>query len=148
MRRVAPFRSVWLATVLATTLIAAISCGGDDGGSSKGTPATPSEVKVTDKQDGQDVRLAKGGNLIVTLDSNRTTGFAWKVADAAAPVLVGQGDSTYNAPSGPPGTGGTEIYTFTAASAGTATLRLTYQRSFEPPSTPPGRTFTLKVTVN
>jgi inhibitor of cysteine peptidase len=128
-------------------VVATVACGGDDGGSSKGTPAAPSEVKVTDKQDGQDVRVAKGGKLIVTLDSNRTTGFAWKVADAAAPPLAAQVDQRYDAQSGPPGTGGTEVYTFTAASAGNAILRLTYQRSFEPATTPPGRTFTLKVTV-
>src|SRR5207247_1182785 len=116
---------------------------GDDGGGAKGTPAAPGEVNVTDKQDGQDVRLAKGGKLIVTLDSNQTTGFAWKVAEGATPALAAQYNQRYDAPSGPPGTGGTQVYTFTAASAGSATLRLTYQRSFDPPSTPPGRTFTL-----
>src|SRR5437764_14232149 len=118
MARLALIRNVLLAGVLALGLAASVACGGDDGGGgAKGTPAAPGEVKVTDKQDGQDVRLAKGGKLIVSLDSNHTTGFAWKVADGAAPALAAQFEQRYDAPqTGLAGSGGTEVYTFTAAS--------------------------------
>ena len=112
------------------------------------TPAA-AEVKATEKESGQEVRLARGGKLLVTLESNRTTGFAWKLADGATPVLAAGYEQRYDAPqTGLIGAGGTEVFTFTAASPGTATLRLTYERSFDPPGTPPARTYTLKVRVD
>jgi inhibitor of cysteine peptidase len=115
------------------------------GGSSKETAAT--EVRVTEKEDGQEVRLAKGGSLVVSLASNHTTGYAWTVKEGATPVLSAQFDQRYDAPNtGLIGSGGTEVFSFKAAAAGKQTLKLTYERSFEPLA-PPARTFTLNVRV-
>ena len=137
-------RSLFLALVLGFGLLSLVitGCGGD-------AKAKSADISISDANDGGDVTVPLGRKLIVTLDSNHTTGFAWSIKQDGAPVLASAGPSEYmDLPAGsPPGRGSVEKFTFNAQSAGTQTVLLTYARSSEP-SIPAGRTFTVKVTVS
>jgi inhibitor of cysteine peptidase len=80
---------------------------------------------------GKTLQLAPGAVVQITLDSNVTTGYSWKLAklDTAA---VEQTKQEYIAPKTERvGAGGQEVWTFTARSAGRTPLRLEYIRPWE-----------------
>ena len=107
------------------------------------------EVKLDSSNDGGQKELARGQTLVVTLDSNRTTGYGWAVADVDAAVLRQVGDSVFQSSNSNPnvvGAGGTETFRFEAASAGTTTLKLVYRRSWET-GVAPIKTFTVQLVV-
>ena len=81
---------------------------------------------------GRQVELAVGEKLLVTLESNPTTGFSWFVDEINERVLVQQGETEYEG-SGPPipGSGGTETFIFEAVGTGETTLVLIYHRPWE-----------------
>jgi inhibitor of cysteine peptidase len=128
-----------------TLPLLAVSCGDDD----ESTPSFPNEVQLTETDADSTVRLAQGGQLIVALASNPTTGFSWSVGEASDATLVLQGEPQY-APAGSTtpvvGAGGTEIFTFRAEGSGSAKLVLVYRRPFEP-SAAPERTFSVTVEI-
>ena len=134
--------------VLATFLIALGSlaaCAGDD----DETSAYPRQVQITDADDGSTVKLADGGELIVALPSNLTTGFSWSVSEATAPGLELQGEPRYVPPgstSPVAGAAGTQVFTFEATAPGSAGLVLEYKRPFEP-GVAPEETFSVTVEV-
>ena len=105
--------------------------------------ATVSPGDVTTRE----VRV--GEDLIITLDSNPTTGFRWQITQAPdEKVLKLQGTgSTFVPPAQPrPGAGGQERWTFQGVAAGKTTVPLGYARSFEP-NNPPVQRVTYEVTV-
>lgn len=107
------------------------------------------EIKLNAANDGSQVQATRGQTLVVTLDSNPTTGYKWAVADVDKKVLTQVGDSVYEASNANPkivGAGGTETFRFQAADAGTTTLALFYRRSWET-GVAPIKVFTVKVTV-
>lgn len=153
--------------MLVTALVPAAAACGDDGDNGAATPAAratapatavvptatvsayPKEVQLTDADAGKSVKLANGGKLIVALVSNPSTGFRWAVADPSPVQLRLEGEPEYVPPGSTTpvvGAAGTEVFTFTAVSAGTATLTLNYARSFEP-SVAPEKTFTITVDI-
>jgi inhibitor of cysteine peptidase len=146
---------------LASGLTAA--CGGDDedqAASPTAAPALtatvsptqaalPDEVQLTDADDGAKVGLANGGTLIVALPSNPSTGFSWSVGEQSSPRLELQGEPQYVPPGSTTpvvGAAGTQVFTFKAIAAGTATLTLEYRRPFEPGVAPQDE-FTVTVEV-
>ena len=109
----------------------------------------PSEVQLTDDENGSTVQLAPGGELIVSLASNPTTGFSWTVGEDSDAALVLQGEPRYVPPASTTpivGAGGTEVFSFKAETEGTARLILEYRRPFAPDS-PPDRTFSVTVEI-
>jgi len=107
------------------------------------------EVKLDTSNDGGQKELARGQTLIVTLDSNPTTGYSWAVADVDKNVLHQIGDSVYQSSNTNPnvvGAGGKETFHFEAANAGTTTLKMIYRRPWET-GVAPIKTFTVQVTV-
>jgi inhibitor of cysteine peptidase len=108
------------------------------------------EVALGIAEDGKQVELRQGQVLVVTLDSNATTGYSWSVAANDGTVLAAAGDPVYRGPEdqNPPvvGAGGTETFRFTAAAAGSTTLRLEYRRPWEKDQ-PADQTYTLQVVV-
>ena len=106
--------------------------------------ACSSEVAVSASYDGKEVKVPIDGSLIVTLESNPTTGFKWQyeeevkdtlhiltgIPDETVLALVGQ---EFVAPEAgaPPGTGGEEVWTFKAIGKGTTELSLEYSQPWE-----------------
>lgn len=108
-------------------------------------------VSIQRGDNGKAVTLTTGQTLVVTLDSNPSTGYAWQVKAVDSAILQQQGEPEYTPGEHPPGSvggGGTLTFRFRALAAGQTTLTLVYVRSFEPEVQPtPENTFTVPVTV-
>ena len=81
--------------------------------------------QVGEAQNGSTITLPVGGELIVALKGNRTTGYAWEVG--ARPGNLSLSDKGYQqdaAPAGMVGVGGTETFKFRANRVGSGPLRL------------------------
>jgi inhibitor of cysteine peptidase len=121
--------------------------------------ACSSEVAVSASYDGKEVKVPVDGSLIVTLESNPTTGFKWQyeeevkdtlhiltgIPDETVLALVGQ---KFVAPEAgaPPGTGGEEVWTFRAMGKGTTELSMEYSQPWEG-GMKAARTFNLTIVV-
>ncbi len=123
--------------------------------------ACSSEVSVDASYDGKEVSVPVDGSLIVTLESNPTTGFLWQYEEEVEDtlhILTGIPDETVLALVGkefvapeaevPPliGAGGEEVWTFKAVGEGTTELSLEYSQPWEG-GTKAAKTFTLTVVV-
>jgi len=126
----------------------AMACG--DGGNTGAAGSEQAEkVALTDGDDGKAVELKVGQVLEITLEANPTTGFGWQVLEVEGAVVEQQGEKAYKqreTDGRRVGVGGWETFTFKAAKAGTADLRLVYRRSWEK-DVEPAKTFAVKVTV-
>jgi inhibitor of cysteine peptidase len=113
-------------------------------------PVEPEEVNVDENDDGSQVELEQGQILVVTLESNPTTGYGWEVAEIQESILEQMGEAEFKpSQTGEPpmtGAGGWEIFRFKAISAGQMTLQLVYRRSWEE-GVEPINTFSLQVVV-
>jgi predicted secreted protein len=106
----------------------------DDAGDSgdNGAPPAPRQLQFSDADSGKTASADVGSTIVVALTSNASTGFAWRVHEALPPQLEQVGDVQYVPPGSTQpvaGAAGTEVFTFRAASAGTAELALDYARS-------------------
>ncbi len=114
-------------------------------------PVEPEEVNVDENDDGSQVELEQGQILVVTLESNPTTGYRWEVAEIQESILEQMGEAEFKpSQTGEPplvGAGGWEIFRFEAISAGQMTLRLVYHRPWEE-GVEPLKTFSIQVVVN
>ncbi len=112
---------------------------------------TPNEEINVDEDDADgQVELEQGQILVVTLESNPTTGYRWEVVETQESILEQMGEAEFK-PSetgGPPmvGAGGWEIFRFKAISVGQMTLQLVYHRPWEE-GVEPLKTFSLQVVV-
>lgn len=148
-----------LIVISSLTLSAALgaACGDDDNDDNDGigdngeptvtsTPA-PSEVQLTEPDDGTTVVLAADGTLIVALASNPSTGFAWAIVSPEPEFLELDGEPKF-VPAGSTspvvGAGGTQVFTLKATGTGTSTLIMEYNRTTTPPEEPED-TFTVTV---
>jgi len=108
------------------------------------------EVEVDDADDGGQVELVLGQTLVVTLESNPTTGYRWEQVAGAESILKQIGSAEFKpADTGEPplvGAGGWEIFRFRAVHTGQMSLQLVYHRPWEE-GIEPLQTFTLQVTV-
>lgn len=94
------------------------------------------------------VAVLAGNKLTITLPSNPTTGYGWKLANQLTPAILKFTGSKYNAPSntGVVGQGGAEAWTFQAVGRGKQSITMEYARPWER-NTPPAKTQVFKVTV-
>jgi len=113
-------------------------------------PVEPEEVNVDENDDGSQVDLEQGQILVVTLESNPTTGYRWEVAEIQESILEQMGEAEFkpSQTSEPPvsGAGGWEIFRFKAISVGQMTLQLVYHVPWEE-GVEPINTFSLQVVV-
>jgi inhibitor of cysteine peptidase len=115
-------RSVASGSLLLLTAFASASCSGDAG--------VARSVELTAKDSGSTAQLQTSDELVITLDSNVTTGFAWKLATEPDPKVLELVSSDYVAPETTlVGAGGQEVWTFRATGDGTTELTLSYERS-------------------
>ncbi|MCK4341155.1 MAG: protease inhibitor I42 family protein [Phycisphaerae bacterium] len=105
------------------------------------------DIQLDEDDHGTAVLTPVGTKITVTLPSNVTTGYAWELIDPDTSILENTGQD-YVAPLfGATGTGGNEVWEFTARAAGSATIRLEYRRSWEDDSIDPADTFQANVQV-
>jgi inhibitor of cysteine peptidase len=133
----------FVSLVLAFSLGLVIACGGDS--------AEPSQehLHLTEPDNGKTFDIEKGGEVMVVLMSNPSTGFSWSVVEPAPEQLQMAGDPVYLPPvSASPvvGAPGQQQFTFKASKAGTAQLKLAYSRAFEP-GVPAAQTFSVTIIV-
>jgi len=106
-------------------------------------------VQVNEDDDGGQIELELGKLLVVTLESNPSTGYQWELLESNESILkqFGQAEFKPSEISDPPvvGAGGWEIFRFKAVSAGQMTLELVYHRSWE--DTEPLKSFSIQVVV-
>ena len=105
----------------------------------------PSLLQLTEQQNDQALEVAVGGKIIIALGCNRATGHGWSIAGVLPRELRADGDPRYNAPPpSRPTAWGEEVFTFVAATPGSARLRMAYGASDAPR---PSRTFAVIINV-
>ena len=121
--------------------IAFTACGSGSGSGSDG----PETVELVEQDAGSTVAVHPGDELVITLGSNITTGFAWTLTTEPAAEVLDLVDSEYLAPETElVGAGGEEVWTFVATGEGTTDLALDYERASGEAS---GQTFAVTVEV-
>jgi inhibitor of cysteine peptidase len=112
--------------------------------------AMSEEVPLAAKDGGGQVEVNVGQVLVLTLESNPTTGYSWQVVEAGDSVLRQTGEPEFKAASelDPPllGAGGVEVFRFEAVGAGETRLELVYHRPWEE-GVEPLETFSVQVVV-
>jgi predicted secreted protein len=103
----------------------------------------PASTAPTVYHQGDKVSVANGTEFVVSLQSTPSTGYSWTPADNDDVAFV---SSRQIAGGSQPGAAGTQELTFRATHQGMTTLKLAYDRSFEPDA-PPAKTAQLAVTV-
>jgi inhibitor of cysteine peptidase len=119
---------------LACVLILAAAC------SSK-----PARLTVADNNGQLEVKV--GDKIIIELEGNPSTGYAWEAKDLDASMFQQIGDPVFKS-SNPElvGSGGTITLTFKVLKTGTGTLNLVYHRPWET-GVEPINTYTTTITV-
>jgi inhibitor of cysteine peptidase len=108
------------------------------------------EVALGAKDSGGQVEVDVAQILVLTLESNPTTGFRWEVVEAKDSILRQSDEVEFEMVSEqdppPPGTGGVEVFRFEAVEAGETQLKLVYHRPWEK-GVEPLETFSIQVVV-
>jgi inhibitor of cysteine peptidase len=102
--------------------------------------------EVDDGASGSEIELSAGDQLVVTLDSNPSTGYVWEIQAVDAAVLQPVGEWEYSSTSDLMGAGGKETRRFIALTPGKTSLQMEYHRPWERDASP-ARTFEVAVTV-
>lgn len=96
---------------------------------------SPRQVVVDASQTGTEVTIAPGDSLVVTLDSNVTTGFQWQLSSGMNEAVLALGSHEYQDPDksddGILGAGGREVWTFNAVGKGETQVDLEYRQAWE-----------------
>ena len=111
------------------------------------TSVASGNVLVDASYSGKQVELSVGQSLVVTLESNATTGYSWALVQNSDDSVLSKTGNEYVAPQTTlVGAGGKEEWTFQALKEGTSTISMEYRRPWET-GTPPATTFSLTVVV-
>ncbi len=136
------FHRLALVTI-ASIFLTASSCNND-------TPTVPTlsgEVEIDGSANGQQVLMINGQILIVSLDSNPSTGFTWEVSEVDGAVLQQLGIPRFEAGSSLlVGAEGVQVFEFRALRSAQTELKMVYLRPFEEDAEP-ANTFSVNVNV-
>jgi predicted secreted protein len=98
-------------------------------------PAASEKSDLDNAPDGTSITMKRGGELMVKLDTNLTTGYQWTMGPAATgPVLSPIGSPIYVNKGNEPrfvGAGGINVFRFKAEQAGQVTMQFDHKRSWE-----------------
>jgi len=112
-------------------------------------PAPLAPIRLDERNQNDTVTMAPGQVLLITLESNGTTGYQWQQLTVDETILK-LASSEYVVPEtgDPPrvGAGGHEIFRYAAEGTGETSLELGYRRPWETDEAP-ARLFSLSVTV-
>ena len=131
--------------VLILALAASVAAGCGDSANAAGGP-----LKLGEQDNGKSFTVMAGDTIQVVLPGNPTTGYSWTAAlsDGDAALLEQVGEPAYQqdpAEGEIVGAGGTFTFTFKAANAGEATIKLVYERGWE--DVDPLQTFEARIAV-
>ncbi|MDI6761179.1 MAG: protease inhibitor I42 family protein [Candidatus Brocadiaceae bacterium] len=94
------------------------------------------------------IEVKVGRDFVITLESNRTTGYQWQLAQPLDGTVVELVGSEYKAgESKLIGSGGSEVWTFRAVGAGKTRIAFKYTRPWEKDA-PPAREVSVNVVVS
>jgi len=103
--------------------------GPDDSADTNSDDQVPDSLDLSAEDDGGSFVIQTGGTIVLTLEANPSTGFAWEMNDpdpeASLLAQVGEPIFTSDNPDAA-GAGGTVTYTFMAADPGEMTVSLIY----------------------
>jgi C1A family cysteine protease len=97
---------------------------------SSAAPPPPHELTLSEESNGLQVELAENQMLVLRLESNPATGYAWEVQGVDRNVLVQKGGFEFE-PADQIGGPGTQIMRFAGVSKGQTPLKLVYRRPWE-----------------
>jgi len=126
-------------------LVTALACTSANGS----TDGAADLVNLDASYSGREVEATVGSLIVVSLDSNPSTGFRWELAaigDEKVLQLSGQEFRQADAQTGLLGAGGQEVWTFKAVGEGKTSLALEYSRPWAG-GEKAVQTFTATVTV-
>jgi len=135
---------VLVALVVGLAAVGASGCGDS-------AKASAGPVKLSEADNGKSLAVKVGEVIEITLPGNPTTGYSWVSAltDKDKALLEEMGEPAYTASSTTEGnlvgSGGTYTFTFKAKAAGTAVIKLVYERPWE--TVEPLETYQLTVNV-
>ena len=133
-------------TILLVVALAANSVSADDQSQQIETITVTTTIPTSPKN-AIPISVCEGCQFSITLDSNATTGYMWRLNNQPDITVLKLIDNTYNAPKVKvPGAGGTEVWTFQGLKKGTAQIVLEYVRPWEG-DVPPIKTQAFIVTV-
>jgi len=92
------------------------------------------ELRLTEVDHDRTYFLHQGDALLISLPSNRTTGYGWNYLFSTVGLLRQDGEMAYQQAKGDEGmvgTGGTEIWKFMAVKKGKTSLCFSYLRPWE-----------------
>lgn len=104
-------------------------------------------LAVDAADDGSQIGLQKGQELVVALEANPSTDYTWEMVDSEGDILQQVGEPQFQAQSDLVGASGIMTFRFQAIKAGQMELKLVYHRPWEE-GVEPLKTFTLQVTVS
>jgi inhibitor of cysteine peptidase len=108
------------------------------------------DMSVGRDKNGGKVDLTTGETLVISLDSNPTTGYSWEIQETDATLLNLKGYPEFvqqpNNGALVVGAGGTQVFRFEALKTGSTTLTLVYHRPFEK-NVAPVDTYSLTVNI-
>ena len=114
-------------SLLAFAIIPLASCG-----------TIPGSVRVEKEDAGRTVVLSPGGELVVVLQGNLSTGYQWEVASIDKNVLRQSARPVFEPYSSNDGSPGNFTMRYQGVKPGETTLKLIYRRPFEPDEPPAG----------
>ena len=92
---------------------------------------TPEQVSVDASSTGKSITMSVGDTLVVTLQSNASTGFSWQLDQISDTSVLEKTNNQYVAPATPmPGAPGSEVWTFEALKSGTSAILMEYSQPF------------------
>lgn len=105
------------------------------------------DKKITEKQNGKEIKLKAGSAFTIWLEGNPTTGYNWYVKDYDRKIIEQVGKDEYFSEGNKVGMGGHFKFNFKALSPGETKLKLVYLRPWEK-NVPPIETFEVLLRVN
>ena len=128
--------------MLSALLLASSGCG----------ESAPKELSVDASYSGKEAKIAVGGSLTATLESNPSTGFSWALVSISDPNVLEEGGHEFEAAQATPerpvvGASGQEVWTFKALKKGKSTISMEYSQPWEG-GTKAAKTFVLTVLVD
>lgn len=142
-------KTAWviLGIVLLAGLLVGVGTACSGSGSEVNAESSQMTVNVDSSYSGKQIEISVGQSLVVTLESNVTTGYSWSLAQNSDDSVLNNTGNEYIAPQSTlVGAGGKEEWTFKGLKKGTSTISMEYSRSWET-GTPPAETFDLTVVV-
>jgi inhibitor of cysteine peptidase len=122
----------WLAVMLAAACLCSAGYVPSLGAAELGSSLSGHTITVGDAENGRAITLSRGDELVVSLTSNPSTGYTWRIARDDPARLKPLGAPSYERPSESIlGGAGRQVFRFRAESSGTAALTLDYSRPWE-----------------